>query len=171
VHVPGIGGMHICGGCGDAGYGLQSSVNKVNNYKNMMPKLNVLVIDDNEDMCKVISSILQVKGCETKAVRTCEEAIQVIKTMRPDMVSCDIRLNEKLSGLDFARIVRGDKETAHLFLIAVSAYCEEKEEALQAGFDMFLPKPVRFSDLTNAIELYCANANLLDRSRHSQLGS
>lgn len=147
-----------------------SSVNKVNNYKNTIPKLNVLVVDDNEDMCKVISSILQAKGCETNAVRTCEEALRVIKTSPPHMVSCDIRLNENLSGLDLARIVRGDKDTAYLFLIAVSAYCEEKERALQAGFDMFFPKPVKFSDLTKALELYDRNANLLNGSGSSQFG-
>jgi CheY-like chemotaxis protein len=134
----------------------------VDNYKNTIRKLNVLIVDDNADMCKVISSILQVKGCDTNAVRTCEEALKVIKTNPPDMVCCDIRLNGKRSGLDLARIVREDKETAHLFLIAVSGYCGEKEqeEALHAGFDMFFPKPVKFSDLTRAIEAYSTTKNL-----------
>lgn len=144
----------------------------MNNNKNTSQKLNVLIVDDNEDMCKVISSIMQVKGCDTYTARTSEAALNFIKTSMPDMVCCDIRLNGRRAGLDLARIVRGDKETDHLFLIAVSAYCseKEKEEALHAGFDMFFPKPVRFSDMTRAIEIYFAARNLARNASDSPFG-
>lgn len=125
--------------------------------KNIAPKPHVLVVEDNEDMCKVISGILQVKGCTTSKARSCEEALDAIKAARPDVVSCDIRLRGKLSGLDLARAVRNDENLAQLFLIAISSFNTEQDrkQALDAGFDMFFPKPVRFADLTNAIEAYC----------------
>lgn len=131
----------------------------------------MLIVDGNDDICKVIGSILQVKGCATVAVRTCEDALKAIKIAMPDMVCCDIHLNGERSGLDLARIVRAEKQSAHLFLIGVSGYFSEtqKEDALRAGFDMLFPKPVKFSDLTRAIETYLTATQLSNRESPSNL--
>ncbi len=124
----------------------------IRNYR----RLNVLVVEDNPDMASVICGILKVKGCNTVVASTCKEAFNLIQADAPDIVSCDIRLSGKLTGLDLARMVRSDNQLAHLFLIAISAFDskEEKAEALEAGFDMFFSKPVKFSDLTKAVEAY-----------------
>jgi two-component system, cell cycle response regulator DivK len=115
----------------------------------------VLVVENNPDTARVITEILKVKGCNTIVSSNCKEAFNIIQTNMPDLVSCDIRLSEKLTGLDLARMVRTDSRFAHVFLIAISAFNgeEEKAEAISAGFDMFFSKPVKFTDLTKAIEI------------------
>ena len=118
----------------------------------------VLIVEDNADMCRIISGILHVKGCNTIVSRSGEEALDMIKSSMPDIVSCDVQLGGKLSGLDFARQVRMDSGTADLFLIAISGYSDERSRraALKAGFNMFFSKPVKFADLTSAIEAFDA---------------
>lgn len=131
----------------------------MNNSKNNSKKLTVLIVEDNADMRRVISGILQVKGCKTIMTHGYEEALEIIRNESPDIVSCDIQLKGKLSGLDLARTIRKDERTAHLFLIAISGYSgeHERQAALEAGFNMFFSKPVKFADLTRAIETLSNN--------------
>lgn len=130
--------------------------NKLNKFNKNDRRLNVLVVEDNPDMARVICGILKVKDCNTIVTSTCKEAFNLIRADAPDIVSCDIRLSGKLSGLDLARMVRSDHQLAHLFMIAITAFDgkEEKAAAHNAGFDMFFSKPVKFSDLTKAVEAY-----------------
>ncbi|MGV3742517.1 MAG: response regulator [Burkholderiaceae bacterium] len=132
------------------------NINKLIKFTKNCRRLNVLVVEDNPDMARVISGILKVKGCNTTCVSTCDDAYALIQEDRPDIVSCDIRLSGEKTGLDLARLVRSDHQLVNLFLIAISAFDskEEKAAALSAGFDMFFSKPVKFSDLTEAIEAY-----------------
>lgn len=115
----------------------------------------MLVVENNPDMARVIAEILKVKGCNTIVSSNCKEAFNIIQTSMPDLVSSDIRLSGKLTGLDLARMVRNDNRFAHLLLIAISSSNGEKEkaEAMSAGFDMFFSKPVKFTDLSKAIEI------------------
>jgi CheY-like chemotaxis protein len=140
--------------------------------------LNVLVVEDNADMAHVITGILHAKGCSTIVTNNCEDAFSLIQTNVLDVVSCDIRLSGTLTGLDLARMVRGDSQLAHLFLIAISGLKgeHEKKAALTAGFDMFFPKPVKFADLTKALDAVSKNRRssaspVLQHSTKSQQGS
>jgi CheY-like chemotaxis protein len=130
-------------------------VNKLNNTNKNPRCLNVLVVENNPDMARVITEILKVKGCNTIVSSNYREAFNIIQTDMPDLVSCDIRLSGKVTGLDFARMIRTDPRFANLLLIAISAFNGEKEkaEAMSAGFDMFFSKPVKFTDLSKAIEI------------------
>jgi CheY-like chemotaxis protein len=132
------------------------NVKELNKSAEISRRLNVLVVEDCADMARVITGILKVKGCNTIVSSNCEEAFKIIQTDMPDFVSCDIRLSGKFTGLDLARMVRNDNRCAHLFLIAISGFDSEKERAMaiSAGFDLFFSKPVKFTDLTRAIEIY-----------------
>jgi CheY-like chemotaxis protein len=130
-------------------------VSKLSKYTKNYRRFNVLVVEDNPDMARIIAGILKIKGCNTIVASTCKEAFKLIQADMPDIVFSDIRLSGKLTGLDLARMIRSDHQLTHLFLIAISGFSSEEEvaEAMSAGFNMFFSKPVKFSDLTNAIEI------------------
>lgn len=135
--------------------GVGVNVNELNKITKISRRLNALVVEDSPDMARVITGILNVKGCNTIVSSNCKEAFNIIHANMPDFVSCDIRLSGKLTGLDLARLIRNDSRCAHLFLIAISGFDseQEREEAINAGFNMFFSKPVKFTDLTKAIEI------------------
>jgi CheY-like chemotaxis protein len=132
----------------------------LNKTTNFPRRLKVLVVEDDADMAHIITEIFKVKGCDAIVSNNCIEAFTIIQTDTPDIVSCDIRLSGKLTGLDLASMVRSDSQIAHLFLIAISGFHDEKERALNAGFDLFFSKPVKFSDLTKAIEIFSENTQI-----------
>jgi CheY-like chemotaxis protein len=116
--------------------------------------MNILVIEDNPDFAQLLCDLLEIKGCGAIMAHNASSGMRLAKERRPSMIFCDLGLPGEMDGLDFAAALRKDVEIAHIPLIAVTGYSsdEDKKLALDAGFDMVFPKPVKFADLTAAID-------------------
>lgn len=116
--------------------------------------MDVLVIEDNPDFAQLLCDLLEIKGCGAITAHDASNGLRFAKERRPAMIFCDLGLPGDMDGLGFAATLRKDDEIAHIPLIAVTGYSSEADtqRALLAGFDMVLPKPVRFADLTTALE-------------------
>jgi CheY-like chemotaxis protein len=78
-----------------------------------------------------------------------EAALDVARRARPGVVVLDLRLPDR-DGYSVARQLRADPETAGCWIIALTAG-GQPSEALAAGVDQFLWKPVRLDELEVAI--------------------
>ncbi len=80
--------------------------------------------------------------------------IEAAHTCRPDAILMDIRLPD-MSGIDVLRILAADPATAHIPVIALSANArpDDIEKGLQAGFFRYLTKPIRVTELLDALDL------------------
>lgn len=101
---------------------------------------HVLAIDDDPAHLTQIASLLSADGHRASAAPDAEIGLQMIDVQPPDLVVCDIRL-PTLSGFDVVRRLKHDPATRRLPVIAVTAVAEQ-EEAMRAGFDGYLAKPV-----------------------------
>ncbi|MET0982758.1 MAG: response regulator, partial [Telluria sp.] len=74
------------------------------------------------------------------------------RSARPDVCLLDIGLPD-IDGIELARRLRAQPETAHSVLIAVSGYGQEQDRrrALEAGFSDHLVKPVDFERLAGLL--------------------
>jgi len=81
-----------------------------------------------------------------------EEALEVAKKERPDLIIMDIQL-PKMSGLEVTRKLKGIPEFSRTPIIAITAYAMkgDKEKALDAGCNAYLSKPIRARDLPDLI--------------------
>lgn len=122
--------------------------------------MNVLVIEDNRDIARILSDILKIKGCETEIAFTAKVGLEIAEQSKPDLIFCDIGLPGEMNGHDFARSLRAHPALGSVPLIAVSGYAteEDRRQALDSGFDMVFPKPVKFADLTTALEHFAGGA-------------
>lgn len=118
--------------------------------------MHILLIEDNRDFAEIISHILKIKGCEVDVVVDAMSGMEAARQTLPNLVFCDIGLPGQMDGLAFARAVRRNPAIADTPLVAVSGYASDTDaaKALEAGFDMALSKPVRFADLSRALETY-----------------
>lgn len=118
--------------------------------------MNVLVIEDNRDIARILADILKIKGCETAVAFTARSGLEIAEQNRPDLIFCDIALPGDMDGHEFARSLRANPELSGIPLVAVSGYStdEDRRQALDSGFDMVFPKPVKFADLTIALERF-----------------
>jgi len=87
--------------------------------------------------------LLQEVGLKATFAPSAVEGLQLIRKEKFDCVISDIRM-PGLSGIEFCREVRKDRRFASLPMIAssASAYENDRETALAAGFNGFVPKPI-----------------------------
>jgi CheY-like chemotaxis protein len=119
-------------------------------------RMRVLVIEDNRDFSQLFREMLHIMGCDPEVASTARVGLELAKKTNPDMIFCDIGLPGDMNGYDFACAIRADESLKHIPLIAVSGYTasEDRERAINAGFDRVFPKPVKFADVSEALATF-----------------
>jgi signal transduction histidine kinase/DNA-binding response OmpR family regulator len=108
----------------------------------------LLLVDDDPLNRDVLKQFLTEVGFSVQEADSGDAAIKVMRSHRFDGVISDIRMTGK-DGNTFCREVRSDKALAEVVMIASSAsvYEGDRQAAESAGFDNFLPKPVKEQEL------------------------
>ncbi|WP_138484589.1 hybrid sensor histidine kinase/response regulator [Dyadobacter bucti] len=114
--------------------------------------LHVLLIDDMEDLAKMTSMLLKLKGYRVDIRHNGRTGAEAVEALKPEVVFCDIGM-PVLDGYQTARLIREGNWGARVALVALSGYGqrEDKQRAQQAGFDGHLVKPVSIEDLEGVI--------------------
>ncbi len=123
----------------------------------VMPDLSgmkVLVVEDESDTRELIVAMLVKCGCSVFPARTTAEALTHLETARPDLIVSDIALPDG-DGLTFMRKVRASEPGIRAIpAIALTAFAgdSDKSEALAAGFQLHLSKPIEPIELSQAVK-------------------
>ncbi|MGA9996909.1 MAG: PAS domain S-box protein [Pyrinomonadaceae bacterium] len=124
--------------------------------------VRVLVVDDEPDTRELLKVGLGQCGAEVMAAGSAAEALEVMRTVVPDLLISDIGMPE-VDGYEMIRRVRNlpDESGGRVPAIALTAYArvEDRMQALRAGYQMHVPKPVELA------ELVAVAASLVQRSR------
>jgi CheY-like chemotaxis protein len=119
----------------------------------------VLLVEDNADNRLVIEDIFEFEelGATLEVVETAEEALKRIAARRPLLVLMDLGL-PGMSGLEAVRRLREDPGAAPLAIWALTAHAMKtvKDEAVEAGCDAYVTKPVDVADLTRRLRGFIA---------------
>lgn len=107
--------------------------------------LHVLAVDDQTDTLAVISRILNRAGVITRVASDVREALAILSDWPADVVVSDIGMPDE-DGYSFARELRNHPkaEVREVRMIALTAFAraQDRKEAIDAGFDDHLAKPV-----------------------------
>ena len=107
--------------------------------------IRALIVDDEADARDVMGFVLQSRGVEVSTARSAGEALYLFGRERFDVLLADIGMPEQ-DGYALIRAIRSltDDRGGQVPAIAVTAYASlrEREQALDAGFDWHVPKPV-----------------------------
>jgi CheY-like chemotaxis protein len=103
----------------------------------------ILVVEDNYDAAESLRLVLELSGHAVAVAHTGQDGLDTARAFNPDVVLCDIGLPEGMSGYGFARALR-ESGADKVHLIALTGYGrrEDEREALDAGFNQHLVKPV-----------------------------
>jgi PAS domain S-box-containing protein len=120
----------------------------------------VLVVDDNEDAADLLTLTLEQAGYRTQTAYDGPSALNGVAAFRPHIVILDIGL-PGMNGYDVARLLRKDKRLEPVSLIALTGWGspDDKQKALEAGFDLHLTKPVDARALSSALVQLAGGAN------------
>ncbi|MES2460341.1 MAG: response regulator [Armatimonadota bacterium] len=103
----------------------------------------ILVIEDNPVNLELVTDLLEIAGYEILQAMSAEEGIEQARGAQPDLILMDVRL-PGMDGLSATRILKSDAATQHIPVIALTAQAMkgDEEEALAAGCDAYLSKPI-----------------------------
>jgi CheY-like chemotaxis protein len=102
-----------------------------------------IVVEDMYDDVQLISTILRHYGITVHVASNGNECLSLLKEIDPTVIVTDLAMPIK-DGWQTLKAVRADAQTAHIPVIAVTAYhsADVAEDVLHAGFDGYFPKPV-----------------------------
>ena len=116
--------------------------------------LSMLAVEDEADARKLLKLTLMREGASVVAVGTVKEALEAFRRSRPDLIVSDIAMPGE-DGYSFIRKVRQmEADGAKLPALALTAYARdtERSEAMTAGFQAHLAKPVDPAELIEVLE-------------------
>ena len=112
--------------------------------------LRILAVDDEPDTRELLKQGLEYCGANVKVVGSAAEAIDALTSSVPDILISDIGM-PGTDGYDLIKQVRAlpPDRGAKVAAIALTAYTriEDRLQALRAGYDMHVPKPVELAEL------------------------
>jgi two-component system cell cycle response regulator DivK len=117
-----------------------------------VPDLTVLLIEDDEASQYVYGTVLRRNGFTVRSARFGKAGLQAAISDPPTIVVLDLGLPE-LDGLEVLRAIKQHPATSHVpvLVITVHAFEHDRERAMAAGCDEFLPKPLLPSELLAAV--------------------
>jgi len=126
--------------------------------------LRVLVAEDNEVNQLVAKRIFEKLGHRVTVVENGQEAVTALEKGKFDLVAMDVQM-PVMDGLDATAAIRKSEETTgrHVPIVAMTAHAMkgDRERCLAAGMDGYVAKPIRSSELENAI------AEILGKARRA----
>ena len=106
-------------------------------------KTPILIVDDNKFQAKTLAMLLELKGFDAQIVYDATSALRLVSEFTPQVALIDIGLPD-MTGYELARRLRALPQLEGTTLIAQTGWgrSEDREKAIQAGFDFHLIKPI-----------------------------
>lgn len=119
--------------------------------------LQILVVDDEVDAREFIAFVLKQFGAEVTMAASAAEALEIVQQNRPHLLISDIGMPD-MDGYALIQQMRSTTTSAQtLPAIALTAYAGEeyRKQAIAAGFQDYLAKPVEIEQLVQRILILC----------------
>ncbi|MFY7829262.1 MAG: hybrid sensor histidine kinase/response regulator [Flectobacillus sp.] len=116
----------------------------------MTPK--IVLIEDDLLLAENTKTILELNGFECEVAHQGQLGVELVKSVQPDLVVCDIMLDE-VDGFEVLKRIRAIQEFIHLPFIFLTARADflDKRKGMNLGADDFLTKPFMSKDLVETI--------------------
>ena len=123
------------------------------NYKQFINSeiLKVLIIDDEADICYLLSTLLKQKSFETEFVNTLSDAELALKNDVPEIIFLDNHLPDGL-GLNFLEYLKTNYPSIKVVMITAHDTADDRKYALNNGADLFIGKPFTRDMIYSAVD-------------------
>lgn len=119
-------------------------------------KLNLLLVDDNEDLLGIVENILK-EYYNVHCARNGVEALNIVNKTEIDIIVSDVMMPE-MDGLQLCRKLKNDINTSHIPVILLTAKnsVDDRVECYNAGADAYISKPFELKVLVARISNFIA---------------
>ncbi len=127
-----------------------------------IPKLrqiDVLIIEDEEDICYLLSGILRKKNLNTSYVTTLFAAREVLMKRYPHILFLDNHLPDGY-GVDFLSFIKRDYPNTKVIMITAHDTGDDKQKAIKEGADYFIGKPFTRDTIIKTVDTLISDLTL-----------
>lgn len=107
---------------------------------------NILVIEDNKNMRKLICATLKQNGYSTFEAEDGQIGLDVLDTTHIDLIICDIMM-PNMDGYEFSKTLREGNCEIPLIMVTAKEQLEDKKKGFAVGADDYMVKPIDFEEL------------------------
>ena len=108
--------------------------------------MHILIIEDEEQLCRSISEGLRMDGYETDTCFNGEQGLELCMTENYDLILLDLNL-PVIDGLEILRQFRGNDTSTPVLILSARGQIQDKVEGLDMGANDYLTKPFHFEEL------------------------
>jgi len=114
----------------------------------------ILIVDDQLEVRDLVEVTMRVGDYQILKAKSGEEAIEIVKAEKPDLIIMDIMMPGGMDGLEAARILKNDPETKDCKIIMLTSKGQQTdiEKGMEAGADDYFAKPFSPLELIKKVE-------------------
>jgi DNA-binding NtrC family response regulator len=127
--------------------------------------INILVVDDEKEICNVLSRLLEREGCKVRVANNGFDALKLIKSELPEILFTDF----KMPGMDGIELMTKAKELdPDLPVILITAYADVPSavNAMKKGAHDYMPKPFDHTEIARVLYRSLAERKLKRQGKH-----
>lgn len=125
---------------------------------------NILVVDDNESIRKLISTYLQRDGYNVTLAANGLEALEVLETIKVDLMIADIMM-PGMDGYTLTEDLRASNYNFPILMITAKETFEDKKKGFNAGTDDYMVKPIDMNEMLLRVGALLRRARISNEHR------
>ncbi len=120
----------------------------------------VLIVEDNEEWCELLTMVLQRSGYEVVVALTGKQGVEQAIATHPDLILMDLGLPE-ISGDEATVKIKSDPKTRDIPIVVQTAFGmgPEAKRAVAAGAAEIIDKPISITALQRTVKKYLSEKN------------
>jgi len=114
----------------------------------------ILIVDDQLEVRELVEVTMRVGDYQILKAKSGEEAIEITKAEKPDLIIMDVMMPGGMDGMEATRILKNDPETKNCKIIMLTSKGQQidKEKGFSAGADDYFTKPFSPLELIKKVE-------------------
>lgn len=122
-------------------------------------KGTILYVEDNPDNRMLVRRILLSEDYSLLEAKNATEALETLKTAKPDLILMDINMPD-MDGYTLTAKIKSMPGFEKMPILALTANVMrgDKEKVLEAGCDGYIQKPIDFDELLREVERYTSRS-------------
>jgi len=135
-----------------------------------MPPKAILIVDDEKDLVELVAYNLEKEGFAILRAFDGEEALQLVKSGKPDLIILDLML-PGVKGLDVCRSIRSKPDTESLPIIMLTARGDDVDKivGLEMGADDYITKPFSVRELVARVRAVLRRSEVREESQKKKV--
>ena len=126
--------------------------------KHLDNDIEALIVEDEIDICFLLTGILRKKNLQTAYVNNIHDAKSILTTEHPSILFLDNNLPDG-HGVDYIQGMKNSHPLMRIIMITADDTLANKNKALKAGADSFIGKPFTMDQISKTIDLMLKDIN------------